>query len=919
MTASNDVGMSSIGVDVAGTGEGKRELSVTRPRCLDAALDYAKRGISVIPLHGIVDERCTCGKADCTKPGKHPIGSWKQAQSERASAEELAAAFSRQPNANIGIVTGAISNLVVIDIDGPDGFASISSIEGEPPLVPTVKTGNGYHLYGRHPGGTLKNFVKSHPGLDGRADGGYVVAPASRHASGREYHWTRPLDTSLPDLPPQLLSLFSSSEGSPERSVRRRAGVDPAEEASTAESVPPHRRVPAKLKDYAEKALADECSLVAAAPVGHQEATLSAAGLKIGHYVGAQLVEFTNAQEALIEAGLRMVNDPKRSSWTRAEISTKVTAKLREGMKSPKWGPDPRGADGDQSPPLDIFGETRLTGPPAFPLDALPVGVAEFVADRAERLGVDHAMIAMPLLAVCAAALDDRHVVQVRRHDQQWVESARLWVAIVEEPGGKKTPAIAAAIEPIRAIENRWIEEDTSKLTNYQLELDAYQEARRKAVRLSCEHERTLWTIFNPAPKRPPQRRLIVSDITTESLARILADNPAGVIGLFDELAQLLGSFDAYRGAKATGRDRAIWLQLYNGGSIAVDRVGSGYLSIPNWSACIVGGIQPELMRKLMPNLSEDGLLQRFIPIFGSGPSMGNDRVADDEADQTYHRLLQTLTGWRALPPTRVRLSAEAHEARERVMEFVNARQILPHTPGPLKNHLSKWEALFARLLLTLHAIEVASAHAAFGVSLEDFHEIRGSTARSVERLMTEYLLPSVTRFYRDFCGRSEHVQHACWVAGHILAHGCQSLRLGILGALTTLFEMIDRRLRAQCLAWNLPGGSFQKPARIQDGQPSGGSTRGYISSSLIALRRSGFGVLRKRRRFVRRLRNSVSSPTIHSCFVTELSLACASDARSADVQMVYEIDKETTQNFNVCARMRQIGRKENFFLKWQA
>jgi len=130
---------------------------------------------------------------------------------------------------------------------------------------------------------------------------------------------------------------------------------------------------------------------------------------------------------------------------------------------------------------------------------------------------------------------------------------------------------------------------------------------------------------------------------------------------------------------------------------------------VPNWSASVVGGIQPELMRKLMPNLNEDGLLQRFIPIFGSGPSMGVDRVADENADRAYRGLLRTIVEWRTLPPIKVTLSPEAHDARVRVMERVTALQMLPDTPGPLKTHLGKWEALFSRLLLTVHAIEVAS------------------------------------------------------------------------------------------------------------------------------------------------------------------------------------------------------------------
>jgi hypothetical protein len=68
-----------------------------QPLCLKAALDCAKRGFSVIMLHGIVDGHCTCGKPDRTSPGEHPIDSWKSAQTERASPEQLERATSPPP------------------------------------------------------------------------------------------------------------------------------------------------------------------------------------------------------------------------------------------------------------------------------------------------------------------------------------------------------------------------------------------------------------------------------------------------------------------------------------------------------------------------------------------------------------------------------------------------------------------------------------------------------------------------------------------------------------------------------------------------------------------------------------------------------------------------------------------------------
>jgi len=115
-------------------------------------------------------------------------------------------------------------------------------------------------------------------------------------------------------------------------------------------------------------------------------------------------------------------------------------------------------------------------------------------------------------------------------------------------------------------------------------------------------------------------------------------------------------------------------------------------------------------------------------------------------------------------------------------MERVEALKVVPDTPGALKNHLAKWEALFARLLLTVHLIEIAPIARSISCNLAGACEISRSTARKVERLMLDYLLPNAMRFYAELCGRDEHVQHACWIADHILAHGLSVLKARDMG-----------------------------------------------------------------------------------------------------------------------------------------
>ena len=151
-----------------------------------AALAYASAGWRVFPVHTpMADGGCSCGRADCSNPGKHPRtkGGFKDATSDEA---QVAQWWSQWPNANIGGIPGS-AGFVVVDVDGPQGEATADLLE----LTPTreVRTGRGRHLYYRHPGGTIGNQGPG-PGIDLRADNGYVLLPPSLHHSGRRYQWT---------------------------------------------------------------------------------------------------------------------------------------------------------------------------------------------------------------------------------------------------------------------------------------------------------------------------------------------------------------------------------------------------------------------------------------------------------------------------------------------------------------------------------------------------------------------------------------------------------------------------------------------------------------------------------------------------------------------------------------------------------
>lgn len=122
--------------------------------------------------------------------GKNPaINAWEHLQTRRPSAEEVAE-WRRRRRSNVGIVTGAVSGIFVLDIDSDEAQATVDAL-GIPPTL-TVKTRNGRHYFFKHPGFPVSNKVKILDNkIDVRGDGGYVVGPGSTHEDDHsfEYEW----------------------------------------------------------------------------------------------------------------------------------------------------------------------------------------------------------------------------------------------------------------------------------------------------------------------------------------------------------------------------------------------------------------------------------------------------------------------------------------------------------------------------------------------------------------------------------------------------------------------------------------------------------------------------------------------------------------------------------------------------------
>jgi hypothetical protein len=166
------------------------------------ALALARRGLHVFPCLPCRKEPATAhGYLDATVDA----GTIRQWWGER-------------PDLNVAIATGAVSNLVAIDVDGAE--AALAQLEAKhgalPPTVETI-TARGRHILLRHPGGIVPSSVgKIAAGIDVKADGGYIVAPPSLHPSGKRYCWSVDCAKEIAPAPGWLIEkIAASTNGTP--------------------------------------------------------------------------------------------------------------------------------------------------------------------------------------------------------------------------------------------------------------------------------------------------------------------------------------------------------------------------------------------------------------------------------------------------------------------------------------------------------------------------------------------------------------------------------------------------------------------------------------------------------------------------------------------------------------------------------
>lgn len=728
------------------------------------ALKLVRLGFPVFP--------CNSGRSN-PKKVKTPLVA-HGFKSATSVLEQIYRWWHKWPDALVGIPTGEISGISVLDGDvdkttGENiGEQQIVSLGLVCPRAIIVRTpSGGVHYYFRHIEGVNSSTRKIASHIDVRGDGGYVIAPESVLPDDREYRYDKItlyeaiIDASLPHFPfrkvGELTQLSPSITPTPPRQVMAHKGMEQTQATqaetlrflSEALALAPNDldreewvKLAASLKVEFDDTLRDE---FLAYSLRYVKGDCTA---KEATHVWNSAVPHTvtSIGPALSLLKGRMAEDAWKVLW-------KNIFSQRDAENVPLITPSkmnetpPKEVHEKQIDPVDLWDKFD---PPELPRGLLPKIIEEFAVLNGKQMGADPAGLAMGAVVTCAAAIPDQVRLKVKQHDD-WFESARIWSALVGPPSTKKSPVIDRATAALSKL-------DVKMMANW-------LERVRKFDALEANEKK--------GKQRPKQTRLRLEDTTVEAAQQVLEGSPWGILMLQDELSGFFGAMDKYNGGKGAQADRAFWLRSYNGGNYAVNRVTRGAAIIHNVSVSMLGGIQPEPIRKIAGDAVDDGLLQRLFPISLRTASIGVDEPMPP-INQDYEKLiiwLRKLVPHDFLQDDYWSFSADAQLIRRELEAKHLSLQSLESINRKLASHIGKYDGLFARLCLIWHFVEYFDPTNTKCSKSGIPKEISRDTAERVAGFLHEFLLPHALTFYSAVLPLSDDYDRLQALAGYILAH----------------------------------------------------------------------------------------------------------------------------------------------------
>lgn len=409
------------------------------------------------------------------------------------------------------------------------------------------------------------------------------------------------------------------------------------------------------------------------------------------------------------------------------------------------------------APDLSVLNEGRRR-PPALPLEAFPRW-SDWIASCAKQSSAPVDFVALgTLMALSALMANARWVLPW----EGWAEPAVLWGACIGNPSSGKTPALRPVLGILDKLEGELAVSFEDERRHYEAD-----KAAAKVLRDKWESEveeavsKGYATPLPPAGvdvEEPECPRIKVNDTTIEKLAARLAARPKGLLLFRDELSGWIGNLDKFGAG-----DRGFWIEAFNGGSYAIDRVkhGNKPVRVPRLSVAILGGIQPDRLQSALMRGDDDGLASRFLMVWPEvglpvRPTGSVDLAWAENAIRRLNDLQMALDENGNPTPSFIPMTDKAADLLDewRVAAALKERS----ASGLLVSHIGKVPGITARLSLILQYMRWAVEG---GPEPERIDE---TSVGCAAHLMGEYFIPMAERAYGD-AALPEVQRHAATLA----------------------------------------------------------------------------------------------------------------------------------------------------------
>ena len=292
----------------------------------------------------------------------------------------------------------------------------------------------------------------------------------------------------------------------------------------------------------------------------------------------------------------------------------------------------------------------------AFDYALLPDTLKPWAQDICERVQCAPDYVGMGIMTGAGSVLGRKVGIRPQAHTD-WTVTTNQWGLAIGRPGVLKSPAMEAALSPLKRLAAEATEAHQAELADYKARATLFklqQEAaaadvKKKLAKGGTTEIELLHTLQLDEPDLPELRRYIANDTTAAALGELHRQNPNGLLVFRDELVSLLKSLDREDNAEARG----FYLTGWNGDSpYTFDRITRGFhLHIPAVCLSLLGSTQPgriaDYIRQAVRGGSgDDGLIQRFGLLVwpdNGGDWRDVDRWPDSKAKQEANRVFDSL------------------------------------------------------------------------------------------------------------------------------------------------------------------------------------------------------------------------------------------------------------------------------------